>query len=224
MDPPTAQRIIEHMNDDHYEALADYVRHFGRIHGDIYRATLRSITFEAMCISYRTSPSPPKDEDDGKTSEIVVPFEPHLSSSADTRPRLVGMAIEARIARIPRPQLPGPVIGFLIIFGLGFLGQVAYFPEDIPRRLVPLKKFTESIYLHSIPAMRATFVLSVIIHILEGFYAAYAMKRAAGSFAVLRHKRCVSWTIATMIFGFASLSLLTKGIAKLHNSKRKKSA
>jgi len=126
------------------------------------------------------------------------------------------------ITRIPRPELPNPLVVFCCVFGLGLLGVVAYHPEQMPQQLLFPKKFTEALFLQNRSAMRATFVLSVIIHILEGVYAAYAMKRATRSARSLTNIRCIYWTVATVIFGFPSLTLLNKGIAKLHCGKLSK--
>jgi hypothetical protein len=86
LEPAVAHRVIEHMNDDHADAVLLYVRAFG----DRPRATaaqLTGIDLETMEIRFDDPVGP---------GEALVRFDPPLRDAGEIRPRLVEMVAEAR--------------------------------------------------------------------------------------------------------------------------------
>ncbi|KAI8956834.1 hypothetical protein F5Y11DRAFT_341745 [Daldinia sp. FL1419] len=102
LDEAHKDRIISHMNSDHYRELEHYLRAFNGLSASAARgAQLTDMTTDAMII--RTA--------SGATHSVAI--RPPLASAADARVRLVDMAMEAlqklglsdiRITTITRPQ------------------------------------------------------------------------------------------------------------------------
>ena len=86
MVPSLAQGVIEHMNEDHSDAVLLYVKAFGGIE-DATEAHMTSIDFEAMELAYQTPAG---------SGHLKVLFDPPLAEFGEIRPRLVAMIADAR--------------------------------------------------------------------------------------------------------------------------------
>ena len=86
LDPAVAARVIDHMNEDHADAVLLYVQTFGSA-ADATEARMVSISLAAMELEYR-----------GPTgiNTVQIAFKPPLSGPEELRPRLVAMVGTAR--------------------------------------------------------------------------------------------------------------------------------
>jgi cupin 2 domain-containing protein len=85
----TAERILEHMNDDHADALLDYARAFGAV-TDATSARMTGIDATGFNLDAET-PSGAR--------QLRLPFDPPVDGASAAREALVAMAKEARRAR-----------------------------------------------------------------------------------------------------------------------------
>lgn len=209
-----ADSAIAHMNDDHTDTLADYVRHYGGyacVPGD---AKLIALTNKSMTIEHEAATEP-----------VVVPFDPPLAKHTELRKRLVQMAASARISRIPPYQHPPLPAIITIAIGLPLLGVVCYTPATTLRQLRPPLSyltsfgttFSDVLFFRSLAFKRVIFGASAIAHIAEGVYAARLITRAAGTRA-LRTTRGIAWVLLTTVYGFPSLKMLLRGLKRTKNS------
>ena len=99
MDPVLRQRVIEHMNEDHADAVLLYVRALGGI-DDATEARMATIDLEAMVLEYRSA---------ARTGTVQVDFDPPLAGFEEVRPRLVALVADARqrIRSREDPNIPG---------------------------------------------------------------------------------------------------------------------
>ncbi|KAL0479679.1 hypothetical protein AKO1_010969 [Acrasis kona] len=82
----TKNRIMNHMNKDHSDSLADYLAHYcGVNHSIISNASMTDLSDEGMTITY-----------DGADKSYFVPFTPPLVNLEGLRPRVIAMANEAK--------------------------------------------------------------------------------------------------------------------------------
>ncbi len=86
LDRRVTARVIEHMNDDHADAVLLYVQVFGGI-GEATEARMVSIDLCAMGLEYQSPHDP---------GVVQLTFEPPLTCAEDLRPRLVAMVNDAR--------------------------------------------------------------------------------------------------------------------------------
>ncbi len=86
LDERIAARVMDHMNDDHADAVLLYVQAFGGI-GEATQARMTSIDLAAMGLEYRS----PRG-----SGVVKVAFEPRLTGAEELRPRLVAMVDDAR--------------------------------------------------------------------------------------------------------------------------------
>ena len=82
LDEAAVAAIVAHMNDDHADAVAAYVRHYGNL-PEVDSATLLSIDSKAMRIAATTGNS---------TRTETVDFDHDLRDSNDARDTLIAMA------------------------------------------------------------------------------------------------------------------------------------
>jgi putative heme iron utilization protein len=86
LEPAVAHRVIEHMNDDHADAVLLYVRAFGGM-PQATAAQLTGIDLETMEIRFDQPAGP---------GQTLVRFDPPLRDAGEIRPRLVEMVAVAR--------------------------------------------------------------------------------------------------------------------------------
>ncbi|MEM0965090.1 MAG: DUF2470 domain-containing protein [Verrucomicrobiota bacterium] len=84
LSPEVVQRMVNHMNEDHSDAVLLYVKHFAQREAD--SASLEDITHESMKIKV----------DNGE--ELEIPFRKPLADSHDAHMTMVKMAKQARKA------------------------------------------------------------------------------------------------------------------------------
>ncbi|KZV87761.1 hypothetical protein EXIGLDRAFT_723373 [Exidia glandulosa HHB12029] len=159
-------RIITHMNADHADSLALYLRNYLSVPAyEAASARLDDITVDGITLSY-SSPS--------KT--VVLPFEPPLDSLADARPRLVAMshassaAVGQALTRVT-VYTPPNLMGALNIIGVLF-GVVTFALADA--MLAPNSPITRFILLGQtgvagfMREWKGTFLLGIAaIHVTE---------------------------------------------------------
>ena len=87
LEPQITAQIIDHMNDDHADAVLLYVQTFGG-RADATAAQLVEFDTRGMVIRFSTG--------GGDESECRIPFDAPLDSAGDARRRLVEMAQQAR--------------------------------------------------------------------------------------------------------------------------------
>lgn len=205
-------RAISHMNDDHPDTLADYVRHYGGLDCKSGDAELVKLSTTSMTVRYGGSMS----------QTLVIPFRPPLSGSSELRSRLVRMAEESSISRVPRAAHPHVIGAPLLVLGIVLLGTNAHASPDmltaLPSALQSVIAASDVIanvlHLGSRVSMRITFALSIAAHIAEGVYAATLVRRAAGTRAIT-HSRGIYWIAQTTLYGFPSLMLLQAGLRRI---------
>jgi Protein of unknown function (DUF2470)/Domain of unknown function (DUF4499) len=209
------ERAIQHMNEDHADALVDIARHFGGGPFASTNAHLQAMTRSDMTIAFTVSPN--ANEAD---REVVVPFTPPLANDSELRPRLVQMAKDASVSRVPRWEPPAPGISIALVALLVMLGIVTHvergmyatWPRPAPAILNTAYRGVE-LLCQTVEKGRLLFYFAVALHLLEGMWAAYATVR-------LMNKdgrgwgRVVKWTLATTLFGFPSAALLSGELAK----------
>lgn len=88
LDPLSAKRAIDHMNDDHADALLRYAHHFGK-RTDAKTARMTSLNEVGFSIEITTEYS---------QVELQIPFKAPLTCEKDAHTMLVSMAVEARKA------------------------------------------------------------------------------------------------------------------------------
>lgn len=87
-DDAAQDRIIKHMNADHFDSIIRYVRHYNRVSSFSARnARLKNITFQNISISSFPYPS--------KEIHHTIPLDPPFHSWAEARSRLVEMDADA---------------------------------------------------------------------------------------------------------------------------------
>ena len=75
-------RIIEHMNEDHEDALISYVKFYGKV-GKCNKAKLIKMNSKSMDIEYYS---------ETKKHNVVLPFDHELASAHDAHMTMVKMA------------------------------------------------------------------------------------------------------------------------------------
>ena len=90
LDQETSDRIIEHMNDDHADAVLLYVQVFAG-HADAETARLVEFDAQGMGIRYRGA--------GGAEAHCRIEFETPLQSGGDARKLLVDMVDQARASQ-----------------------------------------------------------------------------------------------------------------------------
>lgn len=85
------QRILDHMNEDHADAVLRYVIHFGKV-DKATEAILAGIDRDGIDVDYHI---------DGRKETIRIPFAQSLESPEDAHMTLVHMARESKEAAIP---------------------------------------------------------------------------------------------------------------------------
>lgn len=113
--------ILSHMNEDHADSLALYLRHYAKVPAaPAYTARMEDITTRDMTISYVSGPK-------GARTHTAVKFEPPLASLSEAHIRLVQMSYAGsaavgespfRVRKFTWPTLAGwtSVIG--VVFGV----------------------------------------------------------------------------------------------------------
>ncbi len=86
LDERIAARVIEHMNDDHADAVLLYVQAFGGV-SEATEARMTSIDLATMGLEYRSPHG---------SGVVKVAFQPRLTGAEELRPRLVAMVDDAR--------------------------------------------------------------------------------------------------------------------------------
>lgn len=84
--PDLVKKMVEHMNDDHSEAVKLYVQAFSDV-AETDSAILLNIDELGMDIACVVN---------DKDKQVRVPFDPPLNDAGEARQRLVAMAGEAR--------------------------------------------------------------------------------------------------------------------------------
>lgn len=89
-----SQRICDHMNTDHAEAVANLCMHHARLPRLPSWSAMESINATGMILKY-SSPGDDNHATSTGLSTIHISFDPPLNSSMDARKRLVSMSKES---------------------------------------------------------------------------------------------------------------------------------
>ncbi|KDQ52499.1 hypothetical protein JAAARDRAFT_138539 [Jaapia argillacea MUCL 33604] len=81
---------------NHPDALVSYVKHYGKVSGNVTSAKMSKIDSNAMTLSYTTSSAKGKSKDNELT--VTVPFDPPLAGYEEVKPRLLAMKVDAEEA------------------------------------------------------------------------------------------------------------------------------
>jgi hypothetical protein len=122
----------------------------------------------------------------------------------------------AKSTFLPRYRFPNAAIGFAVLFGLWVCLWSGLLKEDEPMPyaiLEPIRSVGLAIF-RSADNILMIFGVAMVVHLAEAIYA-YTLVAADRDAAFKAF-----WVIQTLIFGFPSLSLLTKGKISI-NGKRK---
>ncbi|EUC66101.1 50S ribosomal protein L3, partial [Rhizoctonia solani AG-3 Rhs1AP] len=125
-------RIIRHMNEDHHDALVDYLRFYLKVPAhEAATAELVDINNGGMKVTRIT-------ETNGFPTPIVVPIDPPMNSLSQARERLIAMSFEAieglgrsrwRVESYPKPSLAGVMYGAVA----GITLALTLFPNETLR-------------------------------------------------------------------------------------------
>lgn len=205
-----------HMNEDHADALLDYARHFGNPPAD-YAASRAQLTPNtkqtSLEISYRSGI-------DNKQKLTSVPLV--LREGISIRARLIEMATEASVARVPAFE-PAPLrLSAFLLASLTVLGVVAHAPRAALAR-APAAALWRAAgaamdLVGGAAVGRLLFYAAVVAHAGEGAYVCWrlraAMKRKNGR----GWARVAAWALQTLLFGFPSLLLVTEKLRKAEDA------
>ena len=75
-----ARGILEHMNDDHRDALQDYVRHYAKVETKAEHCKMTSVTNRNFIVTYHAENGPKK---------LEIPFNETLSNPGEVRTALI---------------------------------------------------------------------------------------------------------------------------------------
>ncbi|KAH9819181.1 hypothetical protein DFH28DRAFT_957890 [Melampsora americana] len=131
-----SSRYCSHMNHDHSDAVLYYVQVFGG-QPSARHATMLAINAQEMDFTFDTLYK--------QGVRLRIPFKPALQSTADVRPRLIGMMNEALdrlgLSRVPVDLIQAPCIRVTVISLLVGLIYYVHFNslENLPSTLVFLK-------------------------------------------------------------------------------------
>lgn len=85
LDPTFVESVIEHMNEDHADALILYVRAYTEF-GETNQATLVAIDRQEMRLTIEQNETP-----------VSIVFDPPLKDASEVRSRLVQLVKQARV-------------------------------------------------------------------------------------------------------------------------------
>ncbi|KAJ1303861.1 hypothetical protein OPQ81_008280 [Rhizoctonia solani] len=101
----------------HQDTLVAYVKHFGKIDGDVASARMTTIDSKSMAIEYVV---------DGKTQQANIVFDPPIELYDEVKPRLMAMREEAlegvgmikhpvvSVYQLPSWKLGGPIMSLML--------------------------------------------------------------------------------------------------------------
>jgi hypothetical protein len=205
-----------HMNEDHTDALLDYARYYGDADFAASGAQLTPNTKSTcMEISYTS----------GIDSSVRLTRVPLLQPGAGgLRPRLIAMAQEASLARIPALQLPRLAVAVPLLASLAILGIITFVPSDTLREWPATE-----VWKAATDALAAVggknvgmclFCGALVAHLCEGAYALHILKgvqKPGGR----GNRRIAAWVVQTTLVGFPSLTLLVDVLAAAEARQRK---
>ncbi|KAG8217081.1 hypothetical protein J3R82DRAFT_5105 [Butyriboletus roseoflavus] len=198
---------------NHPDTLVAYVKHFGKIPGNVSSAEMKSIDRQGMNLSYSLK--------SGGVGSVHVKFDPPLVGYDEVKPRLLAMKADAQEAlgmlqspKITSFRMPSGAVSVLcILFG------VAYFSLAPPRgtSLSPIPtNISDMVFMpaHTIlgvlgfqPFLRTIVQTTAAIHGLETLYTWYLCGRyVEGPFVT------AAYLSATAVVGFPIWADLKKRV------------
>lgn len=193
-----------HMNEDHADSLLDYARYYGGADYAVSRAQLTPNTKQtSMEIAYRSGV-------DGKTKLTTVPLT--LREGVSLRQRLIEMATEASVTRIPPFEpLPRPGLSLFLVANLVILGVVAHVPREALADAAPPLLWGAALaaldVLGGEKAGRRIFYAALVAHAGEGLFLAAKLLGAKKARNGRGNARIAAWVLQTIVVGFPSLTL-----------------
>ncbi len=209
-------RVLEHMNDDHVSSIVDYVRYYGRLDCAVKNVEMTDISLSSMTVQY----------DIKKRETITIPFHPPLSHGGQFRVRLVKMANDAIVSRIPIPAVPNVALSATLVVLLSLLGVSAFctdetrasFPAPFRSTVAVGHALANLLFFHSQQFKQIAFWLAILVHSLEGAYAAMKI-RCITKTGLLFRTRSLFWIVQTTVVGFPSLLLFLERLERLQEKK-----
>jgi len=197
----------------HPDTLVAYVKHFGKVPGNVSSAEMKSIDCKGMNLSYSLK--------NGGVGSVHIKFDPPLARYDDVKPRLLAMKADAQEAlgmlkspKITSFRLPSNAVSLLY-----YLLPAAYFclapPQGTALSFIPANiadiVFTPARALLSTigfqPTMRSIIQCIAVIHGLESLYMWYLCRHyVEGSFIT------ITYISATFMFGMPIWADLKKRV------------
>jgi len=188
---------------NHPDTLVAYVKHFGKVPGNVRSAEMKSIDCKGMHLSYSLK--------SGGVDSVHVKFDPPLTGYEDVKPRLLAMKADAQetLGMLKFPKITSFRLPSNAVFLLYCLLGAAYFslappqgtalpfiPADIADMVfTPARTLVSTIGFQ--PTMRSIIQSTAVVHGLESFYMWYLCRHyVKGSFVT------VTYISATLLFGF----------------------
>ncbi|KAF8497782.1 hypothetical protein F5888DRAFT_1906566 [Russula emetica] len=191
----------------HPDTLVAYVKHFGKIDGNVSSAKMLSIDSKGMDLEYKMKGALKSS----KPQVVRVKFDPPLLGYEEVKPRLLGMKVDAdeALGTVKTPRITHFELPFQIWITASLLLLLIYTtgvpaPPDVdsnPKFWWLARTICPGIFPNWMIPLSWTFV--TIVHGGEGVYA-----------ATLAYKHHMPWRIttawvgATTIFGFPVLMRL----------------
>ncbi|EIW80186.1 hypothetical protein CONPUDRAFT_56826 [Coniophora puteana RWD-64-598 SS2] len=171
---------------NHPDTLVAYVKHFGKVPGNVKSAKMTAIDQQAMTLSF--------EQVDGTGGIARVTFNPPLAGYEEVKPRLLGMKAEAQeaLGMIKAPVLTSFSLPLSVSArGIGIVVVMFYFLCPPPAGDQTLFVPAQALHHKSL----ATFV--VFSHIFEALWALYLCRKSVRGFVPT-----AMYAIATVILGY----------------------
>ncbi|KAF8129327.1 hypothetical protein EV363DRAFT_1338691 [Boletus edulis] len=187
---------------NHPDTLVAYVKHFGKVPGNVSSAQMKSIDCKGMNLGYSLK--------NGGVGLVHVKFDPPLAGYEEVKPRLLAMKADAQeeLGMLQFPKITSFRFPSRSLIALGCILGAVYFtlapPEGTALPLIPINVanilFTPARAVVSAigfqPSTRSIIQVIAIIHGLECFYTWYLCQRyVKGPFVA------ATYISATFVFG-----------------------
>ncbi|KAG9317994.1 hypothetical protein JVU11DRAFT_54 [Chiua virens] len=198
---------------NHPDTLVAYVKHFGKIPGNVSSAAMKSIDSKGMNLSYSLK--------SGGVGSVHVKFSPPLSGYDEVKPRLLAMKADAQeaLGMLRSPKITSfrlPRSAILVLLSMAYLGlappqgtSVPFIPTNITDMVfMPVRTAFSMFDLQ--PSMKTIVQITGVAHSLETLYTWYLCRHyVKGPFIT------AAYLSATLVCGFPIWIDLQKRIQEM---------
>ncbi|KAI6114695.1 hypothetical protein EDD17DRAFT_1614627 [Pisolithus thermaeus] len=194
---------------NHPDTLVAYVKHYGKVAGNVVSAEMTAIDSKGMTIKYKLK--------SGADGQVVVSFQPPLAGYDEVKPRLLSMKVDAQesLGMIKAPHLTtfslsAPMVHafFLVLLSCSYVTvypprgtsfQIPFTTFEIPSSVLdvffaPIRSLVDLTgYRPSVGMVAGTFS---VLHAAESLYTWSLCQRYVRGWSVK-----AVYVVATLIFG-----------------------